>query len=160
MVSRSSRVIASNTPFLTDHRQCHRSCLFACLVAARGQFLLLDKTKATGRQPTKPAKGGCRIPRLLEAAACHPHPPSQDATVSGPRGNAGVLRPVRRSPDRLRHRRRRVNSSEVGSLGEGGLKLRRVTPYRRCHGLSPAGLHSISSCLKNTKRRRNPYLGD
>jgi hypothetical protein len=31
--------------------------------------------------------------------------------------------------------------NEVGSLGEGGLELRRVTPHRRCHGLLPVGLH-------------------
>jgi hypothetical protein len=57
------------------------------------------------------------------------HPPSQEATVSRPWRNVGVLRPVRRS------------FSEVGSLGGGGMELRRVTPYRRCHGLLPVGLH-------------------
>jgi hypothetical protein len=49
------------------------------------------------------------------------HPPSQEATVSRPWRNAGVLR----------------------SLGEGRLELRRVTPYRRCHGLLPVGLHFL-----------------
>jgi hypothetical protein len=53
------------------------------------------------------------------------HPPSQKATVSRPWKNAGVLR----------------------SLGEGGLELRRVTPYRRCQGLLPVGLHY--SCYFN-----------
>jgi len=48
------------------------------------------------------------------------HPPSQQATVSGPGRNAGVLR----------------------SLGEGGLELRRVPPHRRCRGLLPVGLHT------------------
>jgi hypothetical protein len=47
------------------------------------------------------------------------HPPSQEAMASRPWRNAVVLR----------------------SLGEGGLELRRVTPYRRCHGLLPVGLH-------------------
>ena len=47
------------------------------------------------------------------------HPPSLEATVSGPWRNAGVLR----------------------SLGAGGLELRRVTPQHRCHGLLPVGLH-------------------
>jgi hypothetical protein len=48
------------------------------------------------------------------------HPPSQEAMASRPWRNTGVLR----------------------SLGEGGLELRRVTPYCRCHGLLPVGLHS------------------
>jgi len=50
------------------------------------------------------------------------HPPSQEAAVSRPWRNAGVLR----------------------SLGEGGLELRRVTPHHRCHGLLPVGLHWIA----------------
>jgi hypothetical protein len=47
------------------------------------------------------------------------HPPSQEAMASRPWRNSGVLR----------------------SLGEGGLELRRVTPYRICHGFLPVGLH-------------------
>ena len=56
------------------------------------------------------------------------HPPSQEATVSRRWRNAGVPR----------------------SLGEGGLELRRVTPYRRCHGLLPVGLHILVGELKLT----------
>jgi hypothetical protein len=53
------------------------------------------------------------------------HPPSQEAMASWPWRNAGVLR----------------------SLGEGGLELRRVTPYRRCHGLLPVGLHANANAF-------------
>jgi hypothetical protein len=47
------------------------------------------------------------------------HPPSQEAMASRPWRNSDVLR----------------------SLGEGGLELRRVTPYCICHGFLPVGLH-------------------
>ena len=61
------------------------------------------------------------IPRLDRGIQWF-HPPSQEAMASRPWRNAGVLR----------------------SLGEGGQELRRVTPYRRCHGLLPVGLHWLS----------------
>ena len=57
------------------------------------------------------------------------HPPSQEATVSRPWRNAGVLRSLLTA------------TASATAVGEGGLELRRVTPYRRCHGLLPVGLH-------------------
>jgi len=57
------------------------------------------------------------------------HPPSQEATVSRPWRNAGVLRSLLTA------------RASATAVGEGGLELRRVTPCLRCHGLLPVGLH-------------------
>ena len=57
------------------------------------------------------------------------HPPSQEATVSRPWRNAGVLRSLLTA------------IASATAIGEGGLELRRVAPHQRCHGLLPVGLH-------------------